>query len=75
MDSNLIRRDISEFQSAVQKLSGEIGKASTLWSDSKYGELSSAVSVLANYSKEVIVLGDKCCASIEKYKKISEEHY
>lgn len=75
MNSGVIRQDIEEFQTAVVKLSGEVGKVSSLWTDNKYNELSSAISVIANMSKEIIVAGEKCCASIDKYQKIVEEQY
>ena len=75
MNSGLIRQDVDAFQLAVRKLSGEIGKASSLWSDAKFSELFAAVSAIANMSKDVIVTGDKCCSSIDKFVKISEEHY
>jgi len=69
MNSGLIRQDVDAFQLAVRKLSGEIGKASSLWS------LSAVISVIANISRDVIVTGDKCCSSIDKFAKISEERY
>ncbi len=75
MNSGLIRKDVDAFQSAVKKLGGEIGKASSLWSDAKFSELSAAVSIIANMSKDIIVTGDKCCSSIDKFAKISEERY
>lgn len=75
MNSGLIRQDVDAFQLAVRKLSGEIGKASSLWSDAKFFELSAVISVIANISRDVIVTGDKCCSSIDKFAKISEEHY
>ncbi len=75
MNSGIIRQDIDGFQTAVKRLSGGIGKAAPIWSDPKFSELSSAVSVIANMSKEVIVTGEKCCASIDKFAKVSEEQY
>lgn len=75
LDSGSIKKDVDVFQVAVQKLSGEISKASSLWNDSQFNSLSSAISVIAGMSKDVIITGERCCDSIEKYKKISEEEY
>lgn len=75
MGSALIRKDVDEFQKAVQKLSSGIGKAASLWGDQKYSELSSAVRVVANMSKDVIVTGDRCCSAIDKFDKIASEQY
>lgn len=73
MSSALIRKDIDDFQKAVQKLSAGVGKAASLWGDQKYSELSSAVRVVANISKDVIVAGDRCCSAIDKFDKIASE--
>lgn len=75
MDSGPIRQDVSAFQSAVKRLSGKVGDASSLWSDAKFSELSSAVSVIASMSRDIMVAGDDCCASIDKFAKISAEKY
>jgi len=75
MDSGLIRQDVNAFQAAVKKLSGKVGSAGSLWSDAKFSELSSAVGVIANMSKDIMVAGDDCCASIDKFAKISAEEY
>lgn len=75
MGSALIRKDVDEFQKAVQKLSSGIGKAALLWGDQKYSELSSAVRVIANMSKDVIVTGDRCCSAIDKFDQIASEQY
>lgn len=71
MGSALIRKDIDEFQKAVQKLSSRIGKAGSLWGDQKYSELSSAVRTVANMSKDIIISGDRCCSAIDKFDKIA----
>lgn len=75
MSSAIIRKDLDEFQKSVKKLSAGIGKAGSLWGDSKYSELSSAISVIANMSKSVIVSGDQCCSAIDKFDKIAAEKY
>ena len=73
MNSGPIKQDVDGFQKAVMKLGNEIGKAGSLWSDPKFQELSQAVSMIAKMSKDVIIAGDKCCASIERFQKISSE--
>lgn len=75
MDSGPIRQEVNTFQAAVKKLSGEIGRAGSLWSDAKFSELFSAVSVIANMSKDIMVAEDDCCNSIEKFMSISNEEY
>ena len=75
MNSGIIRQDMNLFQSAVKKLSGEVGKAGALWSDPKFAELYKVVSIIANMSKDVIVNGDRCCSSIDNFAKLSEEQY
>lgn len=75
MTSELIKRDIEDFQRAVKKLSAGIGKASSLWKDAKFSELSSSVGEIAYMSKDIIVTGEQCCHSIEKLNKIAAEEY
>ncbi len=73
-DSNL-RKDLNSFQLAVKKLSLGVGKASTLWKDKKYSELSYSVSQIAIQSKDVLLSGDKCCSRIAKFQEIASEQY
>lgn len=75
MGSMEIRKDLQEFQAAVKKLGDGIGRASSLWSDAKYSELSSSVSGVAAQSKNLMVAGDRCCSSIDKFDKIAAEKY
>ena len=75
MGSIEIRKDLQEFQAAFKKLSDGIGRASSLWSDSKYSELSSSVGSVAAQSKNLMVAGDRCCATIDKFDKIAAEKY
>ena len=75
MNSGIIRQDIDGFQVAVKRLSGEIGKASAIWNDPKFSELSSTVRLIADISKSVIITGEKSCVSIDKFVKLSEEEY
>jgi len=75
MSSEIIKKDIEDFQVFVQKLGSGVGKAASLWRDAKFAELSLKVSEIANMSKEVIVSGERCCNSIDKFDKISAEKY
>ena len=75
MNSSCLRKDIETFCASVKKLSSDIGTASSLWSDPKFSELSSSISEIAGFSKNVIVTGDKCCSSMDKFQRIAEEKY
>lgn len=75
MNTSNIKKDMDMFQRAVKKLSAEVGKASAIWEDSKFSELSSSVSTIANMSKNVMVAGNNSCHSIDRFIKISDEKY
>lgn len=70
-----IRKELTTFQSSIQKLSTGINKASSLWKDEKYLELSSSMGIVANQSKDVMLSGERCCSSVERFNKISSEQY
>lgn len=75
MEVENIRKDMQGFQDAVKKLSAGVKQASSLWKDEKFSELSASVGEVANNSKEVMITGDRCCSSIEKFNKIAVENY
>lgn len=75
MNTATIKKDMDMFQDAVKKLSIEVGKASSIWGDSKFSGLTASVNMIANMSKNVIVAGDCSCNSIDKFIKISDEKY
>lgn len=75
MSSENIKKEMQIFQASVKKLSAGVGTASSLWKDEKFSELSSSVAEIANQSKDVIVTGDRCCSSIDKFEKIASEKY
>lgn len=75
MGAESIEKELEQFQSSLKKLSSGISNASSLWNDSKYAELSAAVSRIANESKDFVMSGNVCCKSLDKFKKISEEKY
>lgn len=71
----MIKQDIDSFQANVQKLSTNIQAASSLWKDSRYSELASGISAIAMQSRDVLVVGDKLCESIDRFFEIYEEQY
>lgn len=73
MDSKSIRQEIQLFQTSVKKLSVEVGKVSSLWKDDKFNSLLSSVVEVANQSKNILLTGDRCCSSIDKFEKIASE--
>lgn len=73
MNSALIKKDVESFQASVKKLSDGVAKASSLWNDPQFSALSAAIGKIAGFSKDLIVNGDKCCTSIDRFAKISEE--
>lgn len=75
MSSASIRKDLQLFQASVKKLSDGVGKASSLWKDQKFSELSSSVSQVAMQSKQVMMTGDRVCTSLDKFDKIAAENY
>ncbi len=75
MGSSEIKKDLQDFQTAVKKLSDGISRAGSLWSDAKFSELSSSVGRVATQSKDLMVSGDKCCSSIDRFNKIAAEKY
>lgn len=75
MGSEKIKKEMQIFQSSVKKLSAGIGRASSLWRDAKFSELSASVGEIANQSKDVIVAGDRCCSAIDNFDKIAAEKY
>ena len=75
MGTENIRKEMQIFQSSIKNLSAGIGRASSLWKDEKYSELSSSIGEVANNSKSVMLLGDRCCSSIEKFNRIASEKY
>lgn len=75
MGTENIKKELQIFQTSVKKLSAGVGVASPLWKDEKFSELSSSVAEIANQSKEVMVTGNRCCSSIDKFEKIVSEQY
>ncbi len=73
--TQLIQRDLSDFQQSVQKLSAGIKGAASLWRDPKYSELSSSISEVANNARSVLVSGERCCNSIDKFFKVASEEF
>lgn len=75
MSSNEIKRELQGFKNSIQKLSVGIGQVGTLWKDQKYNDLNSSVKEVASQSKTVMVYGDRCCSSIDRFDRIASEKY
>lgn len=75
MGNEIVRKEMQIFQSSVKKLSAGISRASSLWKDKKFSELSASIGEVATNSKNVIVAGDRCCSSVDKFNKIVAEKY
>ena len=75
MPSGEIKKDLQLFQASIKQLSSSISSASSLWSDKKFAELSTAVSEVASQSRDVMVSGDRCCSSIDRFDKVAAERY
>ena len=73
--SQQIKSDVDSFQGYVQKLSGNVQSASTLWRDSQYSASMSGISTIAAQARDVIVTGDKVCESLNRFFEIAEEEY
>ena len=75
MSSFMIDKDINEFQKSVQNLGVGIGRAGSLWKDPKFSELSAAVGIIANMSRDVILAGDRCRTAVSRFDQIASEEY
>lgn len=75
MGSESIKKDMQIFEASVKKLSSGISQAGSLWTDAKYSELSFAVAELAKQSRDVLVVGERCCGALDKFSQISSEKY
>lgn len=75
MDTRSIKQEMQSFEASVKRLSAGVGQASVLWRDEKYSELSASVSEIASQSRDVLVSGQRCCASVEKFISIAGEKY
>ncbi|MCD8361692.1 MAG: hypothetical protein LUC98_01815 [Lachnospiraceae bacterium] len=75
MGAEDIRKDLDEFQASVKRLGSGVNRASVLWKDAKFQELSGAVRRIANMSRDVIVSGEECCRSIDRFESIAQEKY
>lgn len=75
MATENIKREMQIFQSSIKNLSTGINRASSLWKDEKFSELSASIGEVANNSKNVMVAGDRCCSSVDKFNKIAAEKY
>ena len=75
MGSENIKKEMQIFQFSVKRLSVGISRASSLWKDAKFSELSTSVGEIAIQSRDVLVAGERCCSAIDKFDKIAAEKY
>ena len=75
MGSERIRSDLREFEQSVRSLSDGVSKASSIWNDKKYTELSDSIREVANDSIRFIQVGARCCAQVDKFMEIAAEKY
>ena len=75
MGTKSIRKEMMFFQSSIKNLSAEISRAASLWKDEKFSELSKSIGEVANNSKDIMIAGDSCCSSVDKFNKIASEKY
>ncbi|MGN0108190.1 MAG: hypothetical protein ACI4A5_10920 [Hominilimicola sp.] len=70
-----IKRDLDAFHASVKRLGYGVGKASALWKDEKYTELSNSIRNIASMSKDVIIAGNRCHDSISRFDSIANEKH
>lgn len=75
MGTESIRKEMQIFQASIKNLSTGISRASSLWKDEKFSELSTSIGEVANNSKNVMVTGERCCSTVDKFNKIAAEKY
>ena len=75
MGTKSIRKEMMIFQSSIKNLSAEISRAASLWKDEKFSELSKSIGEVVNNSKDIMIAGDSCCSSVDKFNKIASEKY
>lgn len=75
MGTEDIRKEMQIFGASIKNLSAGISRASSLWKDEKFTELSVSIGEVANNSKNVMVAGDRCCSSVDKFNRIASEKY
>ena len=70
-----IRKELAAFQSSIKRLTADISKTSSLWRDEKYAELASSMGNVATQSRDVMLSGERCCSSVDKFNRIAGEKY
>lgn len=75
MGTESIRKEMQVFQASIKNLSTGISRASSLWKDENFSELSASIGEVANNSKNVMVTGERCCSAVDKFNKIAAEKY
>jgi len=72
-ESSGLRRNIESFKLSASKLSGKINSVSDIWKDSNYVALQKQIGELTRDSRTTIATGEKTCASVDRFFRISEE--
>lgn len=75
MGTENIKKEMQIFQASIKNLSAGISRVSSLWKDEKFSELSASIGEVANNSKNVMVAGERCCSTVDRFNKIAAEKY
>ena len=67
--------ELMAFELSVTKLGNAIKKASVLWQDENYRQLSDSVAQLGNKSRFVIETGRRSQRAVEEFERIANENY
>lgn len=70
-----IWKELESFWQSVMQLSASVNKASPLWKDEKFWELSASVGEIAKQSKDVKTAGEQCRNALNRFNTIAEEEY
>ena len=73
VDDSGLKVLLDSFQKSVKKLGDSINKCGIEWNDAQYSSLSSSIKGVAASSRQVIVIGSKCCSAIKRFNAIESE--
>ena len=65
--------ETTAFEMAVNRLGNSVRKASVLWQDENYRQLSESVASLGNSSRMVVESGSRSRKAVEAFEKINSE--
>ena len=75
MGAENIQKEMEAFEASIRNLSDGVSRASNLWKDAKYGELSAAVGRVASQSRDVMLSAERSLKWISKFNEIAAERY